>query len=750
MRNHLPYTLLLLGSVIQTDALRSGKWCFAGCELNLNYVTFNDTDPMLSRKIRSCQSLLRVTSLYLCVQSYCTAEGLTEWLQGTSEMCQRTANVTLPPYDVISEYTPEQIAGVKRLNAEEALTYPKLGIVVIPDESFFERGFTTLDAADYEYNIHLVYGWALYYFWAAVVGIGVGTRLIALIQGFKRQEWQPSPEGESMLNERVQRNRIPSLLYVLSKRHIITPATFGYRCSQNMGWCTVPPRIQSLTITTFVLLNVVLCSIDYRVTEGNLYWPQQYIQRWRYVSDRTGIISLANFPLIWLFGTRNNTLMWLTGWGFGTYNNFHRWVARVATVQAVVHSVGYTVMIVDPGGWHMLWKHMQRHYFWNGELATIFMCALLAFSVYGLRRSHYEIFLVTHIVFSIIVLLTMYYHVEIFNGDWNFFIWPCLVIWILDRLLRTVRILLFNPCFWNTKANAAYDPSSNLVRLDVPCSQSFLTPQPGTYYYLYVLDDLRYAHQNHPFTLAYVASDRGSHDVDDRCHSAAVQLPSIHRSASDISDTSTESEALLLSTPPPPRETSSSLVFLIRPYDGFTSRLAQRASTSPTPLRVLVEGPYGHTTPLHTFPNILFLVGGTGIAVPLSHLTRLLSSNSPSSVISLRIVWAVREHAFLASVMRDFQTLLQDERVELVVHVTQDAESKDDVLAGGVKGVEVKAGRPVVDTAVAEAVAEAGKRRLAVVACGPAQMADQARRASVRALERGCRGIEYFEESFKW
>lgn len=66
----------------------------------------------------------------------------------------------------------------------------------------------------------------------------------------------------------------------------------------------------------------------------------------RFVSDRTGIISFANFPLIWLFGMRNNIVMWLTGWDFGTYNNFHRWVARVATLQAVIHSVGYTILII--------------------------------------------------------------------------------------------------------------------------------------------------------------------------------------------------------------------------------------------------------------------------------------------------------------------------------------------------------------------------------------------------------------------
>src|SRR5690606_6643759 len=73
--------------------------------------------------------------------------------------------------------------------------------------------------------------------------------------------------------------------------------------------------------------------------------PSTSKQAWRYVSDRTGIISFANFPIIWLFGMRNNLLMRLTGWDFGTFNNYHRWIARVATLQAVVHSIGYTVLV---------------------------------------------------------------------------------------------------------------------------------------------------------------------------------------------------------------------------------------------------------------------------------------------------------------------------------------------------------------------------------------------------------------------
>jgi predicted ferric reductase len=575
----------------------------------------------------------------------------------------------------------------------------------------------------------------MYYFWIVVVAIGVTTRLLTLIRTSKGP-YQPLAALE--YSTTTKSRSITRLPQAWLKRFLTVPATFGDRCSRPYGWCTIPPRMQSLTIFLFVVLNVTLCSCSYRLTDGNLYWPEKSSQLLRYVSDRTGIISLANFPLVWLFGMRNDLLMWLTGWGFGTYNSFHRWVARVATLQAVVHSLGYTLMILESGGWSHFLKYWTKHYFWNGELATVAMCALLGFSFYGIRRAHYEIFLVTHIVLSIAALWSMYYHVEIFTTDeWNIFIWPCVVIWGFDRILRLGRILAFNRNPFNTKARVTYDSSSNLVRIDVDGGKNLIAPKPGTYYYIHVLDDLLYAHQNHPFTLAYVDSDLDKSPTTPLSPSATRPAP--RRTSSD------ESDALLVAQT---SQISSNLVFLIRPYDGFTSRLKSHCLLHPKKLRVLIEGPYGHTVPLKTFPSVLFIVGGTGVAVPLSHLAHLLSSTS--QVQSVKIVWAVREHAFLAAVLRDFKGLLSDERVEMEVNITRDEEAKDDVLGEDLKSVRVMTHRPDVHAAVEYVAGDAGQRRLAIVACGPALMADQARKASVKMLAKGYQGIEYFEESFKW
>ena len=92
-------------------------------------------------------------------------------------------------------------------------------------------------------------------------------------------------------------------------------------------------------------------------------------QMTRYLSDRTGTISFINFPMLWLFGMRNNFAMWLTGWDFATYNNFHRWIARIATVEAVIHTIGYTILVLDNGGLPYLLAYFED-WWWNASAKT--------------------------------------------------------------------------------------------------------------------------------------------------------------------------------------------------------------------------------------------------------------------------------------------------------------------------------------------------------------------------------------------
>lgn len=48
-----------------------------------------------------------------------------------------------------------------------------------------------------------------------------------------------------------------------------------------------------------------------------------------------------------MFSGRNNIFLWATGWELATFNLFHRHVACVATLQAVIHSIAWTVLEDD-------------------------------------------------------------------------------------------------------------------------------------------------------------------------------------------------------------------------------------------------------------------------------------------------------------------------------------------------------------------------------------------------------------------
>lgn len=314
-------------------------------------------------------------------------------------------------------------------------------------------------------------------------------------------------------------------------------------------------------------------------------------------------------------------------------------------------------------------------------------------------------------------------HVSIFLGEYDSPFWICTFIWLADRVLRTVRVLAYNPWFWNTRAKLTYSKTSNTVRLTIPCTNSAYKPKPGTYYYVYVLNDSR-PWESHPFTMAYASPGR------DPANTETVSL--LQGSTSAV----------------PAEYSAPSMTFLIRPYDGFTSRLKHLAKTNSSP-RVLVEGPYGMTHPLDTFDDVLFIVGGSGIAAPLAYLADL---NASPRVRSVRIVWSLREVSFADEVLRsDMAGAFRKGKVKVDMFLTRgvgDQESGD--AAEWSKEVSVVAGRPDVTAEIQAAAQQAVGGRLAVVACGPARMADDSRAAVVGVLGEGFHRVEYFQEAFNW
>ncbi|KAK8147512.1 hypothetical protein G3M48_001521 [Beauveria asiatica] len=679
-----------LGHCIDTSF---NSTCAESCANSLRPVIFADFLLHATLREQNCKSALSLTSTYLCIDLNCGASTRDMALARMNDTCQTFFNTTIPIFSRLGNYTHREISNFQRIHRSDTLgpQEPRHG-PVLPAPEYFNVWLQTLDGWSYSYHHHFLYGAAVLAFWVVVVAIGFVHRLYLV--ACRLYYSYPS----------LQLVKLPLGPSSWLKRRLLLPATFGYRCAQRTWGCSVPPRIQSITIFAFIAINTAYSVIGYRLTKENYYFDSVLDQALRYVSDRTGIIAFVNFPLIWLFGMRNNFAIWLTGWDFGTYNSFHRWTARIATIQAIVHSLGYSIIVHRQGSWHDLYAQFLEYAYWQaGVLATALMCLLIPLSKPVIRRYQYEAFLVMHIGLSVLLLFSMLGHVSIFNGRWNGFVRVPTYIWIFDRIMRVLRSAAFSPLSWGSKARASYSPAADIVQVSVPVEwYSLRKPKPGTFFYLTVLSDVKSRLQSHPFTVAAVVSRPPVH-AEER---TALLAPTHRGRENGKTHTAID---------------SASIEFLIRPYNGFTAQLRELAVDTKQ-FKVLVEGPYGTSHPLHTYNHVVFIVGGTGIVTPIAYMSRLIGNSKRKPVVDLH--WAVREPAFANMVLEHYLgEALRADNIEVTLHASTLIDLQP-LFSGP---VSQRMGRPAIPAIIAAAATAAGRGRLAVVACGPEGILDGAR-----------------------
>lgn len=202
----------------------------------------------------------------------------------------------------------------------------------------------------------------MYGFWGAILVFGMVRRLFHTL----RQRTPSASDSESGRANSTT-TRLFRHITTWARKHLITPSMLPPYHIQPLLGCTVPTRLEFIIIYLYYVISIVLCAVNYRGFEGNILyvfsffscrastnlspnsWAKVPPQTWRYLADRTGIICYANLPILWMFSGRNNIFIWLTGWEFSVFNLFHRHIARVATLQAIIHSVAYTVFYYASG-----------------------------------------------------------------------------------------------------------------------------------------------------------------------------------------------------------------------------------------------------------------------------------------------------------------------------------------------------------------------------------------------------------------
>ncbi|ORY28146.1 ferric reductase like transmembrane component-domain-containing protein [Naematelia encephala] len=751
--------------------------CLFGCFDALDLVSYSDIPATAGYYDGYCNSVLFRTSLLACTETYCSSRQETAGWKLITEYCTLYGEVDLPSLqDVKAEYDPNNVTTVDIF----ASTGEMMNSTIIPDETTFSAGYRTENVWNREMNFHHAFGWSMYILFGATVVFGIINRLIGYMA-------RKSPLGaEESGGYPASKDSFLTRLNDMYARHLSTPALLGYRHCEPWGWLTIPTRLQGVLIFIYVLINIVFCCAAYDIFSENLYWPQDNAdQIARYLADRTAILSFYNLPLLWVLAGRNDIILWVTGWSYTSANLFHRWVARMTVVEAIIHSAAWTWIERE-----YLAEEFAEQYWATGVFATVCMCLLLPFSILPLRQRWYEIFLLIHIVLGIAVLVLLWYHVKIMDGDYNAWIWACVAIWGFDRVLRLIRVVVLS--FHVTKgANAIVTLGQHgLMRISVTTGIQ-LRPKPGQYYFLYSPRTLT-PWENHPFTLA---------------------------SWTNETNTNTSKS-----------KTQSRLEFLIAPRFGATSKLYRQVARSGGILEstILLDGPYGsqHDN-LETFDSILFVAGGSGISAILPYLSHIIASDSFSKK-SITVIWAIRQVEYASDILenelKEFIKTCDSNQRSLVLFITdpigihhlppttsettttttiaptsgpitttlttslplQDFESPvlesqeerdieiftKDIQSSSETGSrsgsndkstktsigirQITGQRPVMRQVIQQSISHlVGEERLAVFGCGPGTMMDDLRKAVCDSYgnqqgQLSAHRLEYFEDQFGW
>ncbi|KAF8812780.1 hypothetical protein BYT27DRAFT_7132472 [Phlegmacium glaucopus] len=149
-------------------------------------------------------------------------------------------------------------------------------------------------------------------------------------------------------------------------------------------------------------------------------------------SNRPGFIALAQFPVVFLFSTKNSLVSLVLGPGNGyeKLNFIHRWSGRVMFLAAVLHG--------------SLWirNHLQygipilgQQKETSGVAALSVLSIIVISSIKPVRRICYEIFFIIHFLAFVAFFITICYH-TIYASPWIF---PPLAFYGLDILMRMFR-----------------------------------------------------------------------------------------------------------------------------------------------------------------------------------------------------------------------------------------------------------------------------------------------------------------------
>ncbi|KAI3547549.1 ferric reductase transmembrane component 4 [Colletotrichum filicis] len=381
---------------------------------------------------------------------------------------------------------------------------------------------------------------------------------------------------------------LPKLL--ISKIHalFIDPPLFGRRHkAPYFNLLIMPTRGQAILIFYMVAVNVVLSGVGYDSAQPNAWWVNNKDQELlTSFSNRMGVLSFANLPLLILYAGRNNFLYWVTDWTQSTFMLLHRWTAYFCTLQACLHSAAWLQIYVSMGQHDIEAK--LPYWVW-GIIGTLAMSILLPASVIPFRAKLYELFLAVHIVLAVFAVVGSYLHIVYrFQDQWGYEIWMyiCFAVWGFDRVARVIRMAR-NGLMW-----------ADITIIDEEYMQLDIDGAVGSgHAYLYFPTLTWRPWESHPFSI-----------LASRVKPASAKSMNHSIIPPQSSGNSYSKESSVMEVAAVKEKSRVGLSFLVRSFTGATGLLR-----SHTRVPVFVEAGYLPHHDLSKYQKLVCIIGGVAI-----------------------------------------------------------------------------------------------------------------------------------------
>lgn len=490
-----------------------------------------------------------------------------------------------------------------------------------------------------------------------------------------------------------------SALFEKLNPYLVWPSTIGTYHNRSLPWqMGNPPTVgQALYIAGFIILNVILSCVGYVTQQPNPWGYNKRGEILAYAGYRTGEFAFALLPLTILFAGRNNILLWLTNWSHSTYILLHRWIARLFALHTILHSVFLLAARIQTGTYR---SDKELAYWQWGIVGTVFVSVMLVWSLLWMRRLAYEVFLIGHIIMAIFTIVGSWCHLVLrfgYGGNHEYWLYAAVAVWGFDRILRILRIIGNG-----VRRSTVTEVGPNHVRVEIPGIRFSGKPSFHGYVYFPTLSPLK-PWENHPFSVNSTAL----------IHSYRNRLPSPANSVDGSSGNDKTDAKVHASQADNGMSTTAGITLYVRKSTGMTRLLQKHAN-----LLTLFDGPYPNNSPTKVLncDRLLLIGGGIGITGLLGFL---------HAHINVKFAWSVKQTD--EAIVHDLDSVLQS-----------------------VVDREIRVGERLDVNALLRQEAQAGYKKVGVVACGPAGLCDDVR-AMVSSLGRHEKIVFELEvDTFGW